>query len=303
MESATSKLPLKIGLFLVAFSWFSFSFYEFTLGIFGRATIWPIVITDVPSVIGLGFRTVGGFIAVVTILLSATKKGLTRPEVLMSLRWVVLIEAAYFISLLPSGLLGLSAFFNPERGPLGLPILSITLESTLPCMLESTLIPVVLTKLFFELSPEKPSKGPIKWGLIAGALYLFVFWLNNTVNWIYGIIEKGINYVILYPINLFSFAITTVGLLLLAVYAAHFSKKSFGKESLAELDLKRVGVIITALGLYFNVLYVLYLLFGAVGGWGSWYAWFLNHNMDLWLLSLPLVGLPLLFHKQSKTEK
>jgi hypothetical protein len=164
-------------------------------------------------------------------------------------------------------------------------------------------IPVVLTKLFFKLSSEKPSKGLIKWGLIAGTCYLAVFWLNNTGNWICTLIEKGIDYVILLPANLFSFVLTTIGLLLLMVYTANFSRKSFEKEKLAELDVRQIGVIVTSLGLYFNVLYVMYLFLGPVGGWGTWYAWLINHNMDLWLLSLPLIGLPLLFHKQSKTEK
>ena len=36
--------------------------------------------------------------------------------------------------------------------------------------------------------------------------------------------------------------------------------------------------------------------------WSGWYAWFLGHNMDLWALSLPLFGLPLLFHQKRFNE-
>ena len=37
--------------------------------------------------------------------------------------------------------------------------------------------------------------------------------------------------------------------------------------------------------------------------WSTWYAWFLGHNLDLWFLSLPLVGLPLIFIFRRKEEQ
>jgi hypothetical protein len=111
--------------------------------------------------------------------------------------------------------------------------------------------------------------------------------------------DKGIEYITLYPANLFSFVITTVGLLLLALYAVYFSKKSFEAESLAALNLHTVGVIVTLVGLYFGGLYVMWIFLGSVGGWGIWYAWILGHNLDLWAMSLPFVGLPLLFKRKA----
>jgi len=64
------------------------------------------------------------------------------------------------------------------------------------------------------------------------------------------------------------------------------------------LKLKTVGVIIVLAGLYFLWNYVTGIIFGAEL-WSDWYAWFLGHNLDLWALSLPLLGLPLLFKKRS----
>jgi hypothetical protein len=159
-------------------------------------------------------------------------------------------------------------------------------------------MPIVLCKLFYELSPSRPVKNAIKWGLISVASYLLVSWLNNMGMWVYAVAEKGVQYISLYPVNAFSFATTTVGLLLMTVYAAYFAKKSFGTESFDKLDLYKIGLILTFFGLYMDVNYVLWLLFGSVGGWGSWYAWMLGHNMDQWLLALPLLGLPLLFRKK-----
>ncbi len=228
MEHSDANLPLRTGLFFVAFAYFTFAFYEFTLSIFHRGTIWPMIVTDVPSVIGLGLRTAAGFIAVVTVLFYVTGRDLSGPETGMSLRWIVLLEAGYFLSLLPSGLLGLA---------FGVTSFSNFVESTLPCLVESIGIPILLAKLFFELSPRKPVKSPMKWVLISGTFYLLVYWLNNSGNWISAAIDKGAAYV-LKPANLFSFIITTVGLLILTIYSAYFSKKSFGIEALSEFDLK-----------------------------------------------------------------
>jgi hypothetical protein len=102
-------------------------------------------------------------------------------------------------------------------------------------------------------------------------------------------------YVTAYPDHIVSVGLTSIGLLALTLYAAYFTKKSMGANSLAELDLRKVGAIITALGLYFLINYVMWLFLGTDAKWSTWYAWFLGHNMDLWLMTLPLVGLPLLF--------
>jgi hypothetical protein len=292
--------PLRVGLLLVSLSWFSYMFYEFTNGIINRGplTVFWILVTDVPGCIGMASRAGAGFIAVVTILFYIVRKDLSKAEAFMALRLIVLFEAGYwFFSFFMSGVMGLWGFVAPSIDVGGL--ILTTIENTLPCFVQSIGLVVVLVKLFFELNPNKPAKGAIKWGLIAGTFYVFVFWLNNTGNWIAALSEKGIEYITLYPANMFSFIITTVGLLLLALYAAYFSKKSFGAESLADLNLHTVGVIVTLVGLYFLVHYMMWIFLGSVGGWGTWYAWILGHNLDLWAMSLPLVGLPLLFKQKS----
>jgi hypothetical protein len=292
---------LRLGLFLVSLSWFSYMLYEFANGIINRGplTVFFILVTDVPGCVGIGFRTAAGFIALVTILFYLIRRDLSKPEALMALRLVILFEAGYwFLSFIMSGVMGLTWFSLPSNAFGGL--ILMTIENTLPCFLQSIGLAGVLAKLFLELSPKKPAKNAIKWGLIVGTFYIFVFWLNNTGNWIAAVIDKGIDYVILYPANLFSFVLTTVGLLLLALYAAFFSRKSIGTESLAKLNIHTVGVIVTLGGLYFGVHYVMWIFLGSVGGWGTWYAWIMGHNLDLWAMSLPLVGLPLLFHRRSQ---
>jgi len=288
--------PSKVGLLLVALAYFSFSFYEMTISSLENKQSVGVMTTDLPGALGLGFRTVGGFIAVVAILLYFFRNHLSKPEAIMSARYVVVLEAAYWLSLLPSGYVGVRSLFTPGRFFSA----AFFVECGLPCLVESILMPIVLVKLFYELSPNRPVKNAIKWGLISGVSYLLVAWLNNMGNWVYALAQKGVQYISLYPVNAFSFAITTVGLLLLAAYAAYFAKKSFGAESFDKLDLNKIGLILTFFGLYMDLNYVLWLLFGSVGGWGVWYAWMLGHNMDQWVLALSLLGLPLLFRKKIK---
>jgi len=302
VTDAGTDWSLRLGMFLVSLSWFSYMLYEFANGVINRGplTVFFILVTDVPACIGIGFRTAAGFIALVTVLFYLLRRDLSKPEALMALRLIVLFEAGYwFLSFFMSGVMGLALFSGSSEIFGG--VLLMTIENTIPCFVQSIGLAGVLVKLFLELSPNKPAKNAIKWGLIVGTFYVFVFWLNNTVNWITAIVEKGTDYVLLYPANLFSFVLTTVGLLLLALYTTYFSRKSIGTESLAKLNMHTVGVIVTLVGLYFGVNYVMWIFLGSVGGWGTWYAWIMGHNLDLWAMSLPFVGLPLLFRRQSQT--
>ena len=77
-----------------------------------------------------------------------------------------------------------------------------------------------------------------------------------------------------------------------------FSKKSLKQTDITNLNLKKIGYIITIFGLYFLINHILWTFFDTPGGWSLWYAWFFNHNIDLWLLTAPLIGLALIFLKK-----
>jgi hypothetical protein len=213
------------------------------------------------------------------------------------LRAVLVGEAIYWLGLLVSGVLPL-VFMGSFGDRSLLSILTSLLTSEIPLLVESIAIPVALFKLAHELNPNKPVKGAIKWGLIAGAVYVLVFWLVNTGLWIGTIQTKGVEYLTSYLENLFSFALTTTGMFALTVFTAYFAKKSIGTETIEKLKLKTVGAISIALGLFFLWNYLTWIFFGRNEIWSTWYAWFLGHNMDLWLVSIPLVGLPLLFERK-----
>jgi hypothetical protein len=298
---------IKTGLLIVALTWFLFTFYNFTKGAFNisKGIFW-IELTDTSGVIGLGFRTVASFIAVITILFFIFRKDLTKPETMMSIRWVILGEAVCFLSLFLSLIWGLDIlarfglsdiqfeFYFGTSSTVGSG-LTWFFSSTLPVLYKSVVIPAVLVKLFFALNPKKPVTNVIKWSLISGVVYIFMVWFDNASVWAAAVLAKGVDYVLLYPANIFSFVLTTVGLLVLGLYAAYFTRKSINKGELENLDLRRIGLIITSFGLYFLIIYVMWILMGSVGGWSDWYSWFLGHNVELWMMALPLVGVLLLF--------
>lgn len=278
----------KVGLFLVALSWFSYTLYRFSISI----TEQYVSFTDVPGTVGLGFRSAAGFMAVVTILFYLVKRGLSASEASMSVRWVVIFEAIYFLCFIPSAIWGLATVIpGYSRGLL-------IVSTGLPCLMETIVIPAVLAKVFFELSPKKSARDLTKWAWISGTAYLFVFWFNYTMQWIAALIDKGVSFVVLHPINAFGFSLTVVGLLLLTLFAAFSFRRALWKENLMGVDLKRIGVVAIAFGLYFDLTLLLWILFGSVGGYNMWHTFFVYHNVDLWCLTLPLAGLPLLFQTQ-----
>jgi hypothetical protein len=295
-ESTKHSSALRIGLLLVAITWFLFTGYQFIKGAFnifrGPPDWFWISFTDTAGTFGLGFRTMGALIAVFTILFFVIKKDLSKAELTMSVRWILLGEAVAMLALFPVVIWSVSLAVGSATSNLGL---GSFIESTLPIIIEAIIIPIVLVKLIFELNPKKPANGIIKWSLIAGTVYLFMFWVNNTGNWLGAIDRSGLSYMTSHIDHIVSFGLTTIGLFALALYMAYFTVKTYKAKTFAEVDLRKVGVIITALGLYFLVIYVMWLFWGTVDKWSTWYAWFLGHNMDLWVLALPLAGIPLLF--------
>lgn len=242
-----------------------------------------------PGTVGLGFRSAGGFVAVVTILFFLVKRDLSVPEVTMSLRWIIIFEAIYFFCFIQSAIWGLATVIPGYSREL------LIVSTGLPCLAEAIVIPLVLAKLFLELDPTKTTRGAAKWAWISGTAYLFVFWFNYTMQWGAALIEKGVGFVVLYPINAIGLVLTAGGLLALALFAAFSFRRTLGKEKMMRPDVKRIGMVVTTLGLYFDLIFLLYILFGSVGGYNMWHTFFVHHNVDLWCLALPVTGLPLLF--------
>ncbi len=314
--------PLKIGLLAVVIAYFLFSLHSmFTLSWIGE---WDrmgggsfgtmILVEDISATIGLVFRFAASILALAAIGVYFAKKDLSKLTTYKVARYVLIFEGIYWLGLIATAGysvegFGQSLFLHRTLETL----LYSLLVSVIPTVIEAVILPLCLFILAFKLNPNKSLRVPIKWGLITGTIYVVVFWLINTSIWLSVVIgprSKGIEYLwvevtqvngiehlIPHQEHMVSFITTAFGLLALAIYSGYFIRKSAHVESLQDLKLGAVGAIILALGMYFLWNYFSWVFF-AGDTWNNWYAWFLGHNMDLWLLSLPLVGLPLLFYRK-----
>lgn len=295
--------PLKIGIFIVALAYFLFALHDaFTLSwigewnrIGGGSFSFEIYFEDIVGFVSALVRFTAGIVAFGAVAYYFAKKNLTKASVFKVLRWVLVLEAIYWVmAFLPTGYFEVrDLFFSRATHQMTLTFLLRTFTlNTVPVLVESIALPIVLFILAYKMSPQKPLKGAISWGMIAGTLYIFLYWLLNTTIWISTMQVKGTAYVTSHPENLLNFILAAFGLLALGFYSAAFTVKSRRAETMQELNLKIVGAVILAFGLYFLWNYLTWVF---LGGWSSWYAWFLGHNEDLWILSLPMLGIPLLF--------
>jgi hypothetical protein len=287
---------LKIGLLTVTMAYFLFNLHTmFTLEWIGEWARTPGVfntiqlIEDINATIGNSFRMAGSVIAIVALVIYFVKESYSKNKSYLIVRIVLVFEAIYWLGLLASGASGVYRVFTSSRS------LTYSFGYVLPAILEATIIPITLIIFSYKLSPNKPMNKAIKWGLISGTVLVFVYWLLNTGIWTLVLPVKGTEY-LTYPYMMGAFLSTAIGLLALSLYSIYTTKTLYKTESLQDLNLKPVGIIILGLGLFYLWNYLTWIFFGGNHVWSTWYAWLLGHNMDLWMLSLPLVGLPLLFH-------
>ena len=309
-KEAKSLSPLQIALLSVAITWLLFTFHEIIKSMLNvneyaampasSIATW-ILITDYSGAVGLISRGLISVVAVIALAMFFTKR-LSQSGAIKVLRWLLVGEAIYWLALFLSGVMGFLPLGYGQTGSISMGLL---VETGIPCMVESVAIPAALLVLVYQLKPGKPAKSAINWALIAGAVYVFVFWLDNTCNWLYVAIytPKGWAYVTAYPELILSFVLTAVGLLGVAMYTAWFTKKSWNTESVQKLNHRAIGVIVTLVGVYYLWNYLTWIFWGSNGLWSDWFAWFLGHNMDLWALSLPLLGLPLLLNRNSQEKQ
>ena len=302
--------PFRIGLFAVIFTFFMFTLYGIiTLewigeweGLGASASYW-IFITDMSSFVGLIFRFIGGLIAFVGYSYYFFNKGLSINTTNRVLKIVLVCEAIYWFTFITSGIWGVTPILDSILGAqFDIYSISFILSTGIPCLFEAIFLPFALLKIMTNLSKTEAKNKVIKWGLFAGTGYIFVWWLNNAGLWINAVIIKGTQYLTSYPVNLFSFISTLLGLLVLGIIAIHFAKKSIGINRIELLNLRIVGAIITFAGLYFLWNYIAGIVYGAEL-WSVWYAWLLGHNLDLWALSLPTLGISLLIKKKMNINR
>ena len=306
----SNKALMKAGLLVVLLSYLLFTTYWFYKSPTWVEYAYPYNLTtylvvDVAATVGLGFRMVAGLVAIWAAI--SLFRGGKVSNLVKLIGAAVVLEALFLLTFLPSAYLGF------ELGGL-----FFIVESAIPCLVLATVLPVCFFKLKSKLTQSTKHYGEaIKWGCIAGISYLFVFWLNFTAQWIATIIQPeswastypgyevgfvtypgyGISYVTDYPLNLFSFLLTSIGLLSLTIFFA-WSVLPTIRDPTKLPNLRKVGVTLTLLGAYFIIIILFFIVFGHVGGRSIWTMWFIYNNLDLWCVALPALGIPLMLQNK-----
>lgn len=304
--------PLKVGLLIVALAYFLFNAHSlFNLswvGEWNRLTInhtlsFEIYIEDITAAIGVAFRFAASIIAVAAAIYYFSKGLPSIGKVYKILKVILVFEAIYWFGLVTTAGVDIRSLVLIQHHTVTA-VLNSLASNIIPDVVESIALPIILIVLAYKLNPEKPNQA-IKWSLVTGTLLVFVFWVTNSSIWVYTLRGYGTKAITNYAVNTVAFASTVVGLLALAIYMSWFTVTSRKATALTEVHLKRAGVAITAFGLFFLWNYLTWVFFGGNYLWNSdqvWYAWFLGHNLDLWMLSLPLLGLPLLFMNKDRQD-
>ena len=301
--------PLKVGLLIFALAYFLFNTHSLFqlnwVGEWNRITSNPtqsfnIYIEDVVAAVGMAFRFIAGIIAFGAVAYYFRRGMPTRNRLFNILTVILVFEAIYWFGLIATAGVEVRSFALANHASI-MGALTALMVGAIPSVVESIVLPIAILVLALKLNPNKPDRAPIKWGLITGTILLFSFWLTNTSIWISMVNSRfgGWSGVTNYAVNALSFVLTVFGLLALAIFTAGYTVKfSRGKS---ELNLKIVGVITLAFGTFFLWEYLSWIFFGGDYLWSNWYAWFLGHNLDLWILALPLLAVPLLFTNKTQS--
>lgn len=260
----------------------------------------------VAGTVGLVIRAVGGFFAFYAAFLYACKKENAIPVVKRYAGIALLLEAIYFLSLIPSTITAFAYYFVDGNVFYfdHTPPLILLYVAALPTLASVAIMPTVLFKLRSKVVGNSSTEDLIKWGSITGATYvLVVFWFCYSMAWLGNMVpfdraqgQFGWPF-LLEPLNLTSYIITFVGLLLIALFTLKLTFPA-SKEQPIKIDFRGLGVVMLAFGGYFifNLLYF-YLTGGYVPHPNVWYEMIgPPHNVNLWCLAFVFLGLLLLIN-------
>jgi len=315
------KTLVKVGLFTVLFSWLVYMVYWFIKGLSWiplsvNYTLLIDFLTEGAGTLGFIFR-----IGVVSLAILALVTFLRKGEISKVMKLVsvaLVLEALYFLCFIPSAILGFQtglglagghSLTSGESGGLW-----FFVETAIPTLAEAIIMPISLLKLRSKLTLDAEfSRGTFKWITVVGVCYFIVFWLTYLTQWIATFIQPaslasdpsyvgyGINYILQYPLNMFTFIVTAVGLPLLTVFFIWSMRPAMRKPD-APLDFRKLGVILTLLGGYFIIVIAFFLIFGYVGGASIWIVFFIFNSADLWCVALPALGIPMILLKKRRVN-
>lgn len=260
--------------------------------------------SELGGTIGGIMRWVASFLALY-IAFSYYKNGQTTLSALKGkISNVLLLEAIYFLFLIPTIWLG---FIFPFIGGdvwyfETTPMMEVFFSAGLTSLLMVLVIPPVLLKLKSKIQHNAPGSEIIRWSCISIVSYLFVvFWFNSAMQW-FGMIATWGPSMLLDVFNFTAFVAATIGLFAVALFALKFTLPIIRKQNSAQLNLKNIGIASIGLGSYFILGIFIYFLAGGFSARPTaWYELIVPHNPYLWCLVFFFTGL-VLFAAQKKNK-
>jgi len=250
--------------------------------------------------VGIIFRFIAAVFALYSAIFFFKNGEAAFPRMKRKVAAAILFEGLYYLTYIPSVILGFAYpiaaaqklwYFEPSP-----PWVITFMIAGVSCLAMVVVIVPSLFKLRAKIVHGSAS-DIAKWASITGLSYLFVmFWLNYSIAWactlVYWPERAQLGIEILYrPHNMISFPLTIIGLLIISLACIKTLMPAI-KGNTSEVNLKHLGLVILALGLYFLITLVLYY---AAGGYHAEPTTWMElsspfHNPDFWCFSLIFPG-------------
>jgi hypothetical protein len=208
----------------------------------------------------------------------------------------LLLEAVYFLFLIPSVSLGF--LFPFTAGKVWYfdvtPVPEVFFVAGIACLMMVLAIPPVLLKLRSQIVHNASKPDVVKWACVAVVAYLFVvFWFNFAMQWT-GMIATWGAPLLMDPWNLAGFASSVFAVFLVAWFALLTLLPAIKKQPI-QLSRSRIGIVTAAFGSYFVFAIVLYFASGGYAAHRSaWFELIVPHNPYAWCVIFLFAGLPML---------
>jgi hypothetical protein len=255
-------------------------------------------------------RAIAAFLALYSAFLFWRKKDNAIPFIKRKVGAALLLEAGFFLALIPSIIAALAYYSSPEYLYYfdHTPGLLLLYGTGIPCLAIVLVVPPLLLKLRASILSGSPSQEILKWTSLAGVAYLFVvFWFNYSMLWAASMVpyprsqqQYGLDF-LLQPTNLASFTVTVIGLFAIAGSALIFTLPAIKKQT-TRLNMAGIGAVMTAFGGYFVFNTIYYYVTGGYEAHPSvWYEVIGPlHNPNLWCAAFLFLGLAVLARSRIK---
>ena len=281
---------------------------QYVYGLVSKGPWWWAVLyygsEGVAGSVAIVLRAVGSSFALYSAFLFWRKKDASLPLIRGKVGTALLLEAGFFLALIPSVIAAFAYYLSPEYLYYfdHTPGLLLLFGTGIPCLAIVLVVPPLLLKLRSTILRGSANQEIVKWICLTSVAYLFVvFWFNYSMLWAgvmvpypHGQVQYGLSF-LLEPANFASFVVTVFALLAIAVSALILALPAIRKQP-APLNLGRIGVVMLAFGGYFlfNIFYY-YLTGGYEAHPSVWYEVIGPlHNPNLWSASFVFLGLAVL---------